>query len=44
MTHYLLTINFAIIDTTCKNTIGLPMSLTNILVKDKEAKKNNKKR
>ena len=38
--HILLTINFAIIDTTQKNATSLPSSLTNILVKDKEAKKN----
>ena len=42
--HCLLTINFTIIDTTRKNAIGLPTSLTNILVKDKEIKKNDKKR
>ena len=37
--HILLTINFAIIDTTRKNTTSLLLSLTNILAKDKEAKK-----
>ena len=44
MAHCLLTINFTVIDTTRKNAIGLPTSLTNILVKDKEIKKNDKKR
>ena len=44
MAHYLLIINFAIIGTTRKNAVGLLTSLTNILVKDKEAKKNDKKR
>ena len=38
--YVLLTINFAIIDTTRKNVTSLPLSLTNILAKDKEAKKN----
>ena len=38
--YILLTINFAIMGTTWKNTTGLPLLLTNILVKDKEAKKN----
>ena len=37
--HILLAINFAIIDTTRKNVTSLPLSLTNILAKDKEAKK-----
>ena len=44
MAHYLLAINFAIIDTTRKNAVGLLTSLTDVLVKDKETKKNNKKR
>ena len=38
--YILLAINFAIIDTTRKNVTSLPSSLTNILAKDKEAKKN----
>ena len=42
--HYLLIIDFTIIDTTYKNTIGLLTSLTNILAKNKEAKKDDKKR
>ena len=42
--HYLLTIDFTIIDTTCKNAVSLLMLLTNILAKNKEAKKDNKKR
>ena len=42
--YYLLVIDFAIIGTTHKNAIGLLISLTDILVKDKEAKKDNKKR
>ena len=44
MAHYLLAIDFAIISTTRKNAVGLSTSLTNILAKDKEAKKNDKKR
>ena len=44
MVYYLLIIDFTIIDTTRKNTISLLISLTDILVKDKEAKKDNKKR
>ena len=44
MAHCLLIIDFTIIDTTRKNAIGLPTLLTNILAKDKEAKKDNKKR
>ena len=42
--YYLLTISFAIIGITRKNAIGLLTSLTNILVKDKEAKKNDRKK
>ena len=38
--YILLTINFAVIDTTQKNVTGLPLSLTDILAKDKETKKN----
>ena len=44
MAHCLLAIDFAIIGTTCKNAIGLSTSLTDVLVKDKEAKKDDKKR
>ena len=44
MVHYLLTIDFAIIGTTRKNAVSLPTSLTDVLAKDKEAKKNDKKR
>ena len=42
--HCLLAINFAVIGTTRKNAISLLTSLTNILVKDKETKKDDKKR
>ena len=38
--HTLLAINFAVIGTTRKNVTSLLLSLTNILAKDKEAKKN----
>ena len=41
--HALLAVGFAIIDTTRKNAAGLPLSLTAILAKDKEAKKDTKK-
>ena len=44
MAHYLLVVDFAIMSTTRKNAVSLPTSLTNVLVKDKEAKKNDKKR
>ena len=37
--YILLTINFAVMGTTRKNATGLPLLLTNVLVKDKEAKK-----
>ena len=38
--YVLLTINFAVMGTTQKNVTGLPSSLTDVLAKDKEAKKN----
>ena len=41
--HCLLAIGFAVMGTTCKNAVGLPVSLTDILAKDKEAKKDDKK-
>ena len=37
--HALLAINFAVMGTTRKNATGLPSSLTDVLAKDKEAKK-----
>ena len=42
--HYLLAIDFAVMGTTRKNAVGLLMSLTNVLAKDKEVKKDDKKR
>ena len=33
--HYLLAIGFAVMGTTCKNAVGLLVSLTDILAKDK---------
>ena len=42
--YYLLTIGFAVMGTTRKNAAGLPASLTDVLAKDKEAKKDNKKK
>ena len=41
MAHYLHTIDFAIMDTTYKNAAGLLVSLTTLLAKDKETKKDN---
>ena len=40
--HYLYTISFSIMGTTRKNTAGLPESLTDVLAKDKKAKKEAK--
>ena len=40
--HCLLYINFAVMGTTRKNAAGLPLSLTDILVKDKKLKKEAK--
>ena len=42
--HCLLVIDFAVMGTTCKNAVGLLTSLTDVLAKDKEAKKDDKKR
>ena len=41
--HCLLAIGFAVMGTTRKNTAGLPESLTDVLAKDKKAKKEEKK-
>ena len=41
--HTLLTISFAVMSTTQKNAVDLSLSLTTILAKDKETKKNTKK-
>ena len=43
ITHTLLAVSFAIMSTTRKNAVGLPSSLTTILAKDKETKKDAKK-
>ena len=43
MAHALLAIGFAVMGTTQKNATGLSPSLTAILAKDKEAKKDTKK-
>ena len=42
--HCLLAIGFAVMGTTRKNAIGLPTSLTDVLAKDKEAKKDDRKK
>ena len=42
MAHYLYTIGFSIMGTTRKNAAGLPESLTDVLAKDKKAKKEAK--
>lgn len=41
--HCLLAIGFAVMGTTRKNAAGLPESLTDVLAKDKKAKKEEKK-
>ena len=43
MAHCLHAIDFAIMSTTCKNATGLLASLTTLLAKDKEAKKEVRK-
>ena len=40
--HYLYAISFSIMGTTRKNAAGLPESLTDVLAKDKKAKKEAK--
>src|ERR1700750_389309 len=43
ITHYLLAISFAVMGTTRKSAAGLPESLTDVLAKDKKAKKEEQK-